>query len=342
MLRLRRDLFARSSVGVLFGNRSRSTRAEGSNQAYGIDGSFAFFENVSFVTYYAKTRTDELEGNDESYQARFDYAGDEWGASAGHLLVGDDFNPEIGFVRRKGFRQSSVSGRYSPRPQSIDWIRQLTLSADLGYTTNERRGFVESRSRGGRFQVDLENGDNFGVSLTNNYEHLVEDTRISGATIPAGRYSFEDVQVSYSFGPQRRVSGSISLGRGSFFSGNVTSLSLGRGLIEVLPELSLEPSIEFNWIDLPDLQDAQGQFNQHVARTRVTYGLTPRMFVSALVQYNSGSEIVSGNFRFRWEWAPGSELFIVYTEDRDTDVLDRWSGLSNRGFVIKINRLLRI
>ena len=76
--------------------------------------------------------------------------------------------------------------------------------------------------------------------------------------------------------------------------------------------------------------------------TRVTYTLTPRAFVSGLVQYNSPSRAVSGNFRFRWEWVPGSELFIAYTEDRNTDVLDRWSELRNRGFVIKVNRLLRI
>ena len=49
----------------------------------------------------------------------------------------------------------------------------------------------------------------------------------------------------------------------------------------------------------------------------------------------------SGNFRFRWEWAPGSELFLVYTEDRDADVMDRWSALSNRAFVVKVTRLFR-
>jgi hypothetical protein len=67
-----------------------------------------------------------------------------------------------------------------------------------------------------------------------------------------------------------------------------------------------------------------------------------RAYVTSLVQYNSRSNTFSGNFRLRWEWAPGSELFLVYTEDRDTDVLDRWSDLRNRGFVIKVNRLLRM
>jgi hypothetical protein len=64
--------------------------------------------------------------------------------------------------------------------------------------------------------------------------------------------------------------------------------------------------------------------------------------VSGLVQYSSGTDSFSSDFRLRWEWAPGSELFLVYTEARDTNVLDRWSTLVNRGFVVKINRLLRL
>ena len=67
------------------------------------------------------------------------------------------------------------------------------------------------------------------------------------------------------------------------------------------------------------------------------------MFFSGLLQYNSSADIFSTNVRLRWEYSPGSELFVVYTEDRETDLLmpDRWSGLRNRGFVVKLNRLLR-
>jgi hypothetical protein len=129
--------------------------------------------------------------------------------------------------------------------------------------------------------------------------------------------------------------------RGDYYGGTITSAGLGGGRVEVTPQISVEPSVSFNWIDLPNAL-MPGRYDQHVAVTRVTYTLTPRAYVSGLIQYNSRSEVVSGNFRFRWEWAPGSELFLVYTEDRSTDVTDRWSELSNRGLVIKINRLLRI
>ncbi len=341
VLRLRRDILARSSIGVLLQNRSKSALADGSNQAYGVDGSFAFYENLSVLASYSKTRTDGFDGNDESYRADFGYSGDTWGGEVGHLLVGDDFNPEVGFVRRKGFRQSRASARLSPRPESIDWIRQVTLQGELGYIENERVGLVESRARQGQLRIEFENSDQFTIQFTDSYEHLSEPERISGARIPGGRYAFQDIEIGYSFGLQRPYSGNLTFLRGDYFGGRRTSIGFTRARIEILPQLSAEPSVEFNWIDLPALQEFEGQYNQHVARTRVSYSLSPRMYVSGLVQYNAGSEKFSNNFRLRWEWAPGSELFIVYTEERDTDVLDRWSDLVNRGFVIKVNRLMR-
>lgn len=341
VVRLRRDVLARSSIGVLFGNRSNSVLSGGMNQTYGADASFSFLQDASLVGYYARTNTPGLTRNDQSYRARLGYNGDVWGTTLDHLLVGADFNPEIGFVRRRGFRQSSASARWSPRPDAVPRVRQYTFEGSFNYIENLRSGFVESRDAGGRFQIELENSDRFGLVFSENYENLTEDTGISGATMPAGRYSFRDVDVSYTFGSQRRLSGSVSWRTGTFYSGKIRSLGLSRGRIQVLPQLSVEPSVEFNWIDLPDQQAFSGEFNQHIARTRVSYSLSPRAFLSGLIQYNSRSETVGGNFRFRWEWAPGSELFLVYTEERATDVLDRWSQLSNRGIAIKVNRLLR-
>ena len=68
------------------------------------------------------------------------------------------------------------------------------------------------------------------------------------------------------------------------------------------------------------------------------------MFFSGLVQYNSSNDRWSNNLRLRWEYSPGSELFVVYTEERDLDTLRprRVDGLRNRGFVVKLNRLFRL
>ena len=103
------------------------------------------------------------------------------------------------------------------------------------------------------------------------------------------------------------------------------------------PQVSLEPSFSINWVDLP-----QGSFTATVARTRATYTMTPRMFVSGIVQYNSAGTSFGSNVRFRWEYRPGSELFVVYTDDYDTDSAARRRRRSATArFVVKFNRLFR-
>ena len=336
VVRLARDIFERSSVGMMYGNRSKSTRSEGSNQAWGLDATFAFNAETTLQGYYAKTQTDEMTGLDASYRGAFRYDADEWGLQLAHLVVGDDFNPEIGFVRRKDFRQSAANARFSPRTESISWIRQITLQPRVRYFENERAGFVETREVGGDFRVEFENSDQLSVGYMDTYENLVAEELISGAVIEAGRYRFQDVRASYLMGPLRPISGRVSLRRGSYYDGEITSLGLSQGRISLGTQLSLEPSISLNWIDLP-----QNHFGRHVLVTRATYTLSPRAFFSGLVQYNAGSDTFSTNLRLRWEWAPGSELFLVYTEDRDTDVLGRRSELSGRGLVVKLTRLLQ-
>ncbi|MDR0786316.1 MAG: carbohydrate binding family 9 domain-containing protein [Gemmatimonadota bacterium] len=341
VLRVKRDLFGRSNVGVLLQNRTESVRAPGEqNRAWGVDGAFGLSSDLYLTSYYTRSNTPGLDGNDQSYRGRLLFDGDLLGGEFDYLVVGDDFNPEIGSVRRSGFRQTAGSARYSPRPQS-SWLRQITFQGDLNYFENDKSGFVESRDRGGRVQLDMKRGDWFRFITTNNYEFLPNGGRFSGIRFGAGSYSWMEYQLSYQFGPQRPYQGNVSFLWGGFYTGEHRLFRLSSGRMEVTPQISLEPSFEFNWINVPEANGTV-QYNQHVARTRLTYTLTPRAYLSSYMQYNAGTNNVSGNFRFRWEWAPGSELFVVYTEDRNTDVLDnRWSELSNRGLVVKVTRLIR-
>ena len=91
--------------------------------------------------------------------------------------------------------------------------------------------------------------------------------------------------------------------------------------------------------DLPDLP--QGSFTATVGRSRVTYTVTPRMYVSGIAQYNSATRSVGSNLRLRWEYLPGSELFVVYTDDYNSEAPRDVTALRNRALVVKINRLFR-
>ena len=335
VIRVKRDILRRSSIGAIFTNRSRSTSADGSNQAYGVDSSFSFYENLNLGAYVARTSTPGLRGDDLSYQGRFNYAGDRYGARAEYLHVGDNFNPEVGFVRRDDFRRGLGALRFSPRPQSIDWIRQVTWEATLEYIENGA-GILESRQQGGRFNVELESSDQFSVEGTRNYERLLDRFPISRTvTIPEGAYTFSDVLLRYSLGQQRRVSGAMTFQRGNFYDGTITAVGFSGARVSVTDHWSVEPNVSVNRIELP-----YGSFTTQVLRARSDYGFTPRMFVSALLQYASAERVFSSNLRFRWEYTAGSELFIVYTDERDTR-RPGYPDLRNRAFVVKVNRLFR-
>jgi hypothetical protein len=84
----------------------------------------------------------------------------------------------------------------------------------------------------------------------------------------------------------------------------------------------------------------QGDFTTHLAGLRAIVTPTAKMFTSAFLQYNSSNHNVSANVRLRWEYQPGSELFVVYNEDRDTFARS-FPELSNRAFIVKVNRLFR-
>ena len=339
VLRLKRDILRRSTVGTMITNRSIALAGNGSSQAYGVDANFAFYDNINFLGYYARTRTPSIHDRDASYQARFDYSGDKYGFQTEHLLVEDNFRPEVGFIRRDNFRRTSVAGRFSPRPSSIESVRQFVFEASLDYFLTADQGYLETRQSQIGFQTELENSDQIGAHLSDNYELL--HTPFSpgrGLAIPVGGYSFNDFGLTYALGPQRPLTGTVGLTTGGYFNGDITSVNLSRGRIDVTSVLSVEPSVSFHWIDLPN-----GSFRTDLAHTRVNYTFSPRMFVSGLLQFNSTNTTLATNVRLRWEYSPGSELFVVYTEEQDTDPLrpNRYAELRNRGFVIKFNRLFR-
>ena len=145
VLRVKRDILRRSRIGAIFTGRSVSTVGDGSNEVYGVDAAFSFYDYVNFNGYYARSRTSGLEDDDASYQAAFTYNGDLYGVQIDHLHVGDNFNPEVGFLRRDDFRRTFASAQFSPRPRSIQAVRQFTWGGSLDYIENGA-GQVETRT----------------------------------------------------------------------------------------------------------------------------------------------------------------------------------------------------
>jgi hypothetical protein len=223
--------------------------------------------------------------------------------------------------------------RFSPRPKRRGAIRKYFYQASVEYIENQR-GRLESRARDAEVALEFQNADRAFVNVTDSFEYLPRPFAIArGINLPVGSYPFRSVTAGYNLGQQRVVAANLSVEHGTFYSGHKTTVTIGRGRAKVTNQISAEPTYSYNHVTL-----AEGEFTTHLLGSRVTYTLTPLMFVSALLQYNSGTSSVSTNARLRWEYLPGSELFVVYNDERST--LTR-ALPSNRAFIVKVNRLFR-
>jgi len=334
VVRLRRDFLRRSAIGFIGTHRSPRTVGQQSNQVVGVDAALAFYENITINSYYARSRTPGRQGDDSSYLGQFQYAGDKYGLNVEHLSVGDAFNPEIGFLRREAFRRSYGQARISPRPRSSTWLRKYSLEQSIDYITDPN-GRLETREVQTSWRLEFNNGAFWWSDYTRNDELIQRPFEIArGVVIAPGEYRFHGIQSTYFVPPQWPITGRFNVWSGSFYGGTRNEVGYD-GRIELTSQLAVEPRVSVNWIDLP-----VGRFTTRLFGSRLTYTATTRAALSALIQYNSSSGTLSSNVRFRWEYRPGSDLFVVYSDGHEI-ASTRPVMLQNRAFVVKMTRLFR-
>ena len=336
VVRVSRDVRRNSSVGVLYTGRTALDDRSKSNEALGVDGLFAFLDNDLLVrTYWAMTRTGGRSEDATSYRGHVEYATDRYGLRAERLVVGPNFDPGIGFVKRPDMQRGFAELRFSPRPTSIKAIRKFSYSSALTHI-QDTRGRLVSRNLHGTYEIQMSNSDLLSVRYDRSYEFLSRPFAIApNVVLPVGGYTFGNLEGAYLFGQQRRMNGRVTVQRGGFYDGRKASVTVAAARVALLPQFSVEPTYSINQVRL-----IAGAFTTHLAGSRLIYTATPRMLTSALVQYNSSTRSLASNVRLRWEYRPGSELFVVYNEARDL-IASQVPALSGRSLTVKINRLLR-
>jgi len=336
VMRVRQDVLRRSTIGAIVTRRSRSlVKPDEASTAYGVDGAFGFHDNINLDMSYARANSPDARDK-ASYAATFAFDPDAWGLSARHLFIADGFNPEIGFVTRDDIRETALTARVSPRPESVPHVERFAATTGLTYTLNTS-GVLESWSQTAAFATEFEHSDSVTASARHDFDRLFVPFSIApGITIPAGDYHFNTVRASVTLGPQRRLSGTLVVTHGGYYGGRQSTTGYN-GRVTITKALALQPGIDVRWIRLPG-----GSFVSQLWRTRFIYTLTPKMFLAGLIQYNTSSHTIGLNFRLRWEYSTGSELFIVYNENQNAE--PRGGGfaeLFDRAVAVKITRLLQ-
>lgn len=341
VLRINKDILSRSRVGMIATRRGPSVTGTGDNYAYGVDTQINPRTELQINGFWANTSSasgaNSAKGAEtQSYRANANWNADKTGLHVDHLFVGERFNPEIGFLRRSAFRRTYGQARYSPRPASMRGVRKVYYEASLDYIADPH-GNLESREAQGAFRMELTSTDQWAFEYSSQFESLNRVFSVTqGVVVQPGAYDFTQGKLLFTLSPQRPVSGTLILTHGGFYGGTLNEVSW-RGRVEIGPQFLVEPTVSLNTFDTPG-----GKGDAHLVGGRVTYTLTPRMFVSTLVQYQSSNRTVATNARFRWEYQPGSELFVVYSDGRTTAFGGFPPPLDNRSFVVKVTKLFRL
>jgi hypothetical protein len=334
-VRVKRAILRRSNIGMIATSRAPATAGKNTNLTFGADMNLFLFKNVTANSYYARTDSPGRTSGQASYRGRFDFAGDRYGFVAEHLLVGPQFNPEVGFARRLDFRRNFGQLRFSPRPRRSARVRRYSFTGSFDYVTDAGFTVVQDKTLEATFNTEFQRGDFWSFNYSRNYELLPTRFIINpGTTVPAGGYNYQNLRTQYSLGQQRKVSGRISVAYGTLYNGKKTEVGYS-GRIGIVPQFAVEPSISLNWVRLP-----YGDFQAPVIGSRIIFTPNARTALTSFIQYNEGSHTMSSSVRLRWEYRPGSEIFIVYSDGRNT-LVSGYPDLLNRSVAVKVTRLLR-
>ena len=60
--------------------------------------------------------------------------------------------------------------------------------------------------------------------------------------------------------------------------------------------------------------------NNHIAGIKTLYMFNTKLSVNAFIQYNTALDGIITNFRIRYNPKEGNDLYLVFNEDRNTDL----------------------
>jgi hypothetical protein len=306
--RYSRNILTRSKVGALFINKAQ-TNGTHYNRTYAVDMTLAPHANFTVTGFLAKTETPSISTGDMAGYLNATWLSQSWRIYGEFGDLQDNFNPEVGFLPRRGIRTTKLHVEWNPRPDR--WgIRMLSPMYDIMYTTDQQNRLVSRRYHFMNGTV-FDNGAYLNIFYNRNYERLDEPFIVrKGVTIVPGAYRYGQLRLSFNSNQARRVYYNLMLAPQTFFDGTRVDMNATLGA-RVTNQFSAQASYTRNDIDL-----SAGEFKVHLAAFRVDYALSPTLTLRTLTQYNSLSDQWGTSARLRYTYRPGSDIYVVYDEVR--------------------------
>ena len=317
ILRLKKELPNRSHVGAIATNLIKLDNEKYSNEVVALDAKWGIGEVSQIDGYTAISNTPNLD-KEKAYAFRLQASstGKMFSNALSYTEIGEDFNPEMGFLKRSGGYRK-WSGRIFTRLRPENDLGVLELRPHVNYDGYWKlNGFHQT----GKLHVDnhLEFRSGYEIHTGINFtkEGLIEDFNIfpsKSIVVPKSTYDHMEAQLYYTSPPTSKISFSVMSYIGGFFGGDRISSS-PRLKIRFGDKFNSEISYNYNNVNLPG-----GNFITYLSRSRLTYSFNPKMYIQALLQYNNQSNESFINWRFIIQRSAASGLYVVYNQMEDYD-----------------------
>jgi len=333
VVRLRADVIPRMTVGGILTSIQNSA---GHNRVAGGDAQFRFMSSSSVSAWFANV-WDSEDGTSTAGAVSFQLQPERWYSFNGeYQQVDADFDPALGFVRRRDMEKYSGTAAWTPRFENSTWARSL-VSALVFDRINGRDGLKQSTRQFWHNMLSLQNGNWISLNGQRRFERLESPSSIQGRPLAAGDYDFLSVDASAQTNTSNTGSGRVSGSVGDFWNGSRTTYG-GSITWKTGPFFTVTGSANRNDIDLPV---PDGNFSTTVLSMSTLAAVSRDLFANALVQWDDVSRTLRANIRINWIHTPGSDLFLVLDTGYDTgDLLDpRDSRWLQRTGVVKVTYL---
>ena len=314
VMRLKKELPNRTYFGGMVTDLNHLGDNGYVNRGYAVDGQLGIGELSQVVAFAAVTETPGMI-MDEAYAYKLQAGRNtkQISTSLGYTEVGQNFNPEMGYLKRGNYRK--WSGRIFTRFRPENLFGLLEFRPHVNYDGYWKlNGFQES----GRWHIDshweFRSGFEIHTGTNLTKEGVLEPFEIApDVFVPAATYDHQEIAVMIMTNQTKALSFSSHNTIGGFFGGeriNATPTLKFRYSDRFTSQFSLS----YNNVSLPG-----GDFVTQMIKARLTYSFSPKMYIQSLLQYNNQSDEWSMNWRFIWQQSAATGLYLVYNETQDYD-----------------------
>jgi hypothetical protein len=342
VFRVVREL-GRSNIGMMFVNRTASGRyalSDDFNRGYGLDMAWQASTNGKLFAFLARTDSPERKGgSDHAGRLFYSYANPLVQSSFGYSQVGNDFNPEVGFLARRNYRRVEGRAAVTYDPARWDWIRRIAPHTFFNGYWNQDDGELETfDGHWHAFSIEQSNGGRFGYAINTAKDRprrpFTAYSDVTGRTvvIPPGDYSWAQGMLELITNQSAPLSMTLRQLTGNYYNGDYVGWQAS---VMMRAGAKIMTSIGWNRdkVSLP-----QGRFTNDLIPMKMSYSFTRLASVEGLLQYNSQASTFSSNIRLALLSRSGTGLFVVYNNQQETS--DRTPAtVLGRSFIVKLSRL---